>query len=299
MSFAEYETSADRGEPLLLYLFRYGEPTDCIIAYNNGDRDVTVSVQDRDVVRPILFKAVPIDNDEITATGKPDKSRLDIRTSDTSTLADLFRLYPPSNVVTVTIFQGHVADVSQQFLAAWAGKVIGFSTDEANRASFVCEPISISMKRVGLRRRWQYGCPHVLYAQGSFKCNASKTVATISRVLLSVSGGTLTFETTWETAARKPKYQGGLAEWVLTDGRREIRTILRTGAADGTVVIGGSPTGLVAGMAVDLVLGCNHKAGIAAQPDGDCGPLHNNIQNFGGQPWIPDKNPVGLVNNYW
>jgi hypothetical protein len=40
-----------------------------------------------------------------------------------------------------------------------------------------------------------------------------------------------------------------------------------------------------------VVLGCNHQA--YAEEGGDCQPLHDNIVNYGGDRWIPLKNPIG------
>jgi hypothetical protein len=103
----------------------------------------------------------------------------------------------------------------------------------------------------------------------------------------------------WSGGRDPSKYAGGMVEWRTVDGTLEIRTIIRIENGGLTLLLGGPTRGLLIGADVDVILGCNHKAGISAQPDGDCLPLHNNIQNFGGQPWIPFKNPIGLVNNYY
>lgn len=80
---------------------------------------------------------------------------------------------------------------------------------------------------------------------------------------------------------------------------REVRTILRIENGGTTFLLGGTTRGLSVGTPINMVLGCNHKSGTDAQPDGDCGPLHHNILNFGGQERIPFKNPIGLVNNFY
>lgn len=292
MSFAEHETSTDDGEPISLYLFRYGEPDAAVFGYTDAEQDV-VGPGDRPGLT-VTYKAASIDCDEITASGTLDRSTTEIRTSDDTELADLFRLYPPSSIVTVSIREGHANDEDGQFLAVWAGRVLGFSTED-NEATYTCQPISTSLKRIGLRRRWQLGCPHVLYGP---KCKASKPAATTNHVVAAVLGAVVTLSSGWATDARKLKHHGGLAEWTLPDGRREVRTILRTDPS-GTITLGGYAYGLEDGMTISLSLGCNHQAGVGPQPDGDCLPLHNNIRNFGGCMWIPTKNPVGIKNIFY
>jgi hypothetical protein len=57
------------------------------------------------------------------------------------------------------------------------------------------------------------------------------------------------------------------------------------------LTLAGLPTNLAVTDPVDIVLGCNRKP--FASSGGDCQALHNNLPNFGGQPWIPLK---GIVN---
>jgi hypothetical protein len=59
----------------------------------------------------------------------------------------------------------------------------------------------------------------------------------------------------------------------------------------------GHPQGRGRRRSVSVVLGCNHIA--YAEDGGDCQPLHDNIVNYGGDRWIPLKNPIGDYNNYF
>jgi hypothetical protein len=300
MSFAAREVSADLGSPIRLYLFRYGAPAGAVIAYTDFERAIDFDNgeldEDDDPIGPVTYQPIAIEQDEIKADGKLTRNSTEIRTSDDTALADLFRLYPPSRVVTVAVYAGHDGDPDEQFLLDYSGRVVGFSTDLDDVAHFTCEPISTSMARAGLRRRWQFGCPHVLYSQGPRKCNANKAAATETHIVLGVDGALIGLAEDWSD--RREKFEGGLAEWTLDSGVKEVRTIIRCDE-DGTVVLSGAATGLDSGDGVDLVLGCNHKSGVGPQPDGDCLALHDNVLNFGGQMFIPTKNPVGLVNNYW
>ncbi len=104
----------------------------------------------------------------------------------------------------------------------------------------------------------------------------------------------------WSGQTLADKFLQGLAEWTGPTGGREVRTVLRVENGGTTFLLSGSTRGLDVGASISMVLGCNHKSGTPAQPDGDCGPLHHNIQNFGGQEYIPLKNPIGsFVNQFY
>lgn len=276
MSFEPIEESRALGEPIYLYLFRYGVAPDAYYAYTDADQPITVG--------SYTYTPIPIDVDAITASGTLDKSSITIRTPRTTGLAELFRVYPPSQVVTGTIFQGHANDPLLDFKAIWTGRIISCNREQFE-AQFTCEPVSTSLRRNGLRRHYQYGCPHVLYGNG---CRANKANATINTTAGNINGTTIALPTGWNGAIDPIKFVGGLVEFTGANGS-QTRTILS--ANSGAVQVAGVPLGLVPGNNVAVVLGCNHQMN-------DCTALHNNILNYGGQPWIPTKNPVSNVSQY-
>jgi hypothetical protein len=155
------------------------------------------------------------------------------------------------------------------------------------------EPISASMKRNGLRRRYQYGCPHVLYGP---LCRADKTAATVIGVVASASSQSFVLEAGWEGTKPPAKFIGGYAEWINVKGNREIRTIYAV--TGNTIKVRGLVRDLAVGANVNMVLGCNHS-------EDDCANLHieivtgdSNVVNYGGQLWIPLENPVNKNQNY-
>ena len=282
MTFASQEESRQLGEPVNLYLFRYGQGEADILAYCDSDIAVTVA--------GITYHPTPIERDKIVSRSTLDKSELEVRMAQSTELADLFRYYPPSDLVNLTIYQGHHEDPANQWVVAWAGRVLGFKID-GNMAHYTCEPVSSSMKRPGLRRHYQYGCPHVLYGTGAGQCNASTAAATITRTVEGLFSNAVQLNNSWESAPRKVKYAGGLIEWAAS-GRNERRTILDVQSSGNTLLLSGPVRGLAVGQQVTISLGCNHTME-------DCRNLHNNIVNFGGQPYIPLKNPIGIKNNFY
>lgn len=288
MTFANREESRFAGEPVNLYLFRYGDMDAEVVGYTDAEIRIPHN--------GILYTQIPIDRSKITSSGTLDKANVTITTPQDSALARLYLIYPPSSVTTLIMRQGHINDPDADYRVVWSGRVISCAL-KGSKAEFTCEPVTTALRRNGLRRRYQYGCPHVLYGD---QCRASKIAATTVVEVEAVAGARITLPLGWVAPARAQKFVGGLCEWTNVAGGREIRTILKVENGGTRFLLAGTTRGISVGTSVAMSLGCNHKAGIAAQPDGDCGPLHANILNFGGQMFIPFKSPIAFgVNNFY
>ncbi|MGQ4828481.1 hypothetical protein, partial [Enterococcus faecalis] len=68
------------------------------------------------------------------------------------------------------------------------------SSREDNETVFACEPTSSSLRRPGLWRNYQIGCPYVLYGAG---CFANKAAATRSTTVASMTASTVTLASGW------------------------------------------------------------------------------------------------------
>lgn len=292
MTYGAVESSRYLGEPVSLYLFSFGPGDTDFFAYTDAEQVITKDHGDGRSA--IDYQPTPVDRSKITSSGGLDKSNTTLSLPVDSGLAQLYLVYPPSQVTTLTMRGGHLSDPDLEFKVYWTGRVLSCSR-KGSKAELTCEPVSTSMRRNGLRRRWQFGCPHALYGPD---CGANKPAATTSLALAGASASRITLTGGWVTEAAAQKYLGGMVQWVRS-GSTEIRTIIRIESAGTVLLMDGPATGLHAGSMVDVILGCNHKSGTPAQPDGDCGPLHDNILNFGGQEYIPYKNPIGFVNQYY
>lgn len=288
MTYALRETSRTKGLPAALFLFRYGAGVDDFYAYTNAEREHTHNLID--------YQPVPISYGAVESSGSLDKKTLEVRTALTNEVAELFRVSPPTYSVVLTIRRGHLNDPDNEFLVEWTGRVLSCSR-EGSEAVFACEPISTSLRRTGLRRHWQFSCPHALYGP---QCNANKAAATTTQTLVAVESAAIVLNDGWETAERAPKAHGGLVEWEGPNGTI-VRVIIAVDPDQVTLRLNGPTTGLQAGDSVDVSLGCNHRFEFDLTTeqfvDTDCITIHNNIQNFGGQPWIPDDNPIGTNTN--
>jgi hypothetical protein len=276
MTFDARETSRTLGTPIALFLFTYGPNAGDVYGYTNAEDAV--------VYNGVTYAPAPIDNDAVTTSGVLDKATMQLHMSKDLAVVGLFAVWPPSTVITLRIFMGHVDEA--EFKVLWSGRVLSVKT-EVNDAIFSCEPISTALRRSGLRRNYQYGCPHVLYGG---MCAASKAAATSNFTVQVVSSPYLTLPDNWATTDLQQKYVNGLAEWTDADGHIHIRSILRITSST-EIQLDGDVSTVSPGMAIALSYGCDHQTD-------DCNTLHNNIANFGGQPWIPFSNPIGVINNF-
>lgn len=281
MTYAAYETSVDQGGLVQCYLFRYGTEAGEFYAYTSHTDEIMVDHGGS--LGIITYSPSPVDRGKIVGNGTLDQSALKITLDIGTDLAELFRVYPPSQVVALTVYEGHIDDPDGEFLAVWAGRVItaGRNLSELEVSG---EPIATQMLRPGPRRHWQYGCPLALYSQGAGLCNANKAAATVSGTVSAISGNVVTLNAGWEGAFAAAKFVRGQFEWTPTGQSTERRAIIRVSGND--LTLSGVTKDLAVSDSVDIVLACNRKA---FAPDGDCQALHNNLPNFGGDPFIPLK----------
>lgn len=282
MARSDYEESIDRGQPVDLYQFIYGEAGTSIY-YTDGETEVVYNGQ--------TYIPHPISRDTIESNGSPVGKEVKLRTARNSEVADLFLIYPPGSPVSVIIRSGHVPNsddpvgwaAGENFPVVWTGRVLEVSRSD-NTALLNCESASAGMRRPGLRRHYQWPCPLALYGS---RCGATKVPINVP--VVSTTGNKIVFASGFMGARVASNFIGGLVEWTGEDGK-ESRGILRVEGAT-TVVVSGVIRGLSPAEVVSVLIGCPRTLA-------GCETLHNNVVRYGGHPWIPsDGNPIGKNNH--
>ena len=274
-----FDANKRHAAPVELYLFSTGTEEDAYIAYTDAEEPVAFQGK--------VYQPITIQHGKIAASASLDKSTLGVEVPLGAEIAELFRIFPPAQVVGLIIRSGNQGDADQNFPVIWTGRVLSCARPEPNgpqKAVLSCEPASTSTKRSGLRRHYQTTCPHVLYGT---RCKASQAAATVTAAATALGANTITFAAGWNGTRPAGKFTTGMTTWQGTRGL-ERRMILAV--AGNTLTLAGPTTDLIVGADVDVALGCNHLMT-------DCQDLHTNILNFGGQPWIPLKNPVNHNNH--
>tara|TARA_Y100000593_G_scaffold83521_2_gene157505 strand:- start:5754 stop:6590 length:837 start_codon:yes stop_codon:yes gene_type:complete len=278
VSYNEYEVSKDKGLPASLFLIEYGDTDDAFFAYTDADETITYDAKS--------FVPIAIGRDKMEASGNLDKTALTIQLTPKASIVQLYKGQIPSHPIRLTIFQGHVEDGN--FQVVWTGRIISIGR-KPPWAELTCEPISTAMRKPGLRRHYQYGCPWVLYGP---ECRALKSVAKVEVVPTDSGDNYVEFGSGWEGAFARNKFLNGYLQWADSQtGILQTRTIIAFGSTNDQLVINGSIWG-IDDQTVTAYLGCNHQLS-------DCENLHNNVINFGGMPWIPKENPTRLANQFY
>lgn len=285
MTFPTKEESRYSGQPVDLYLFRYGTQPLSYFAYTNAKEEITLE-------DGITYVPATISRDRVTSSGSLDKASLKIRAQRDISVRDLYIIYPPSHVTNLTIRQGHLNDPDEEFLVCWSGRVLSVEREDSE-CIIAGEPISTSMRQPGLRRYYQIGCTHYLYGPD---CRADRDARTVVGIVTAVGDFSLTVSPGWNDVA-VGKYVQGEVRWLLANGETQIRTIMRV--VGNVLTLNGPTLGVAVTDVIDIAAGCNHQTSSIAAGTGDCTVIHENGPNFGGCKWIPKSNPIGIKNTFY
>jgi uncharacterized phage protein (TIGR02218 family) len=267
MTYEALETSLQDATPIELYEFEYGPNR-----FLYTDLDTSYIYLSKEYL-PLQISHTPFEESVELA-----RNNITVTVPRDAPIADLFRIYPPSEEVSLTIYRIHRTDPDQEIKVVWIGRVLNASW-KGVRADLHCENLFTSFKRKGLRRLYQKACPHVLYGPD---CRAVKGDSLVTVPVSGVDGSTVTSPSlTVEPAGLFP---GGLLEWEkLPDvwERRRIKDQL------GDAIVLAQPVyDLIGGALIDLYPGCAHDKV-------DCVGKFANILNYGGFTDITKKNPFG------
>ncbi len=268
MTYAAIETSVQSGRPVELYEFLNGATA---YRYTSADGDVSYGGN--------TYSAVPIARGAIEATSETVRLALEITCARDIPIVDLFSVYPPEEMVLITLRRLHAGD--GEAVVIWMGRILNVTINNAS-AGIHCESVYTSLKRTGLRRLYQKSCPHVVYGTG---CGLIRDTYKSTKAVSTVSGTTITVGS---IGVADGYYAGGCLEWTSSGviHRRAIHS--QTG---GALVIGFPIQGIAASASVDLYPGCDHTLAT-------CNSKFANAPNYGGMPFFPDKNPFGGVALY-
>jgi len=283
MSINDYETSVDRGQPIELYLFQYGDNAGRIVSYTNAEQSFGYD--------GVIYEPIAIERDNVKTEGRGEGLDMSVKVPLNCEIAELFRIFPPGRVVTLIIRQGHLPnpddpvgfETGSMFPVVWTGSVLE-SRRNGPSSILTCNNAQAGMKRVGLRQHFQWPCPLALYGT---RCGADKAAAESSATATAV-GNVVTLSAGWNGSNDTANYIGGLIEWDSVNGR-EYRTI-HTIVSDTVVTTNAALHDFTDGGAVDVYLGCPHNLA-------GCRDVHNNAVNYGGHHLIPLVNPVGKNNH--
>jgi len=261
LTYATRETSDYDGEPYFLYTFTKGST---INRFTSHYSDVEYSGN--------TYTASPIRHQGINQSGEVERVTIEVTFPKSSSFASTFFTPNYSNVQTLTILRRH-HDEASGFEVMWKGRVISYEARD-DEVVLSCESIQTAIRGGGLRGKFHRTCRHSLYDDNcGLDINSFYTSATVD----SIDGFDVTVSVASGDEQDNNYYRGGVME---KDGefsfiRQDVGNVLTL-----QYLI----EGLTAGDTVNIAPGCNLSLST-------CKDKFSNELNFGGFPYIPNKNP--------
>jgi uncharacterized phage protein (TIGR02218 family) len=251
MSYDAEETSVESGQPVELYEIRLGVD---VFRYASGEDDIVVSAN--------TWTAIPLKRSSIPISPEARTQPIEVTMPASNTFAQKYVASIPVSQATLQIFRVHRGDLTDTVLL-FKGVVK------------TVKPVEGALAKAMPRIDFGAQCSHMLYdarckvAPGAFRYQG--TVATVSGSTITVTGLDGSKGVGWATAG----------EVVRANGDR--RLIIRHTATD-TLQLLFPFEDTPLGETVDVFAGCDHSLAT-------CQSKFANELNFGGTPFVPNKNP--------
>lgn len=271
MSYDIIETSKVDGEPFFLYEFKRGGE---VFRFTSLARPITSGGH--------VWEPKAISHTGVEQNGNIEKNGVDVTMSVQDEFARQYITFSGEEVTTLTIWRGHEAN---DVISYWKGRIVsGSASDE--EIAIECESVFTSLRRSGVRPRFQRSCRHPLYGPG---CNLNLNNYALNFYASNVSSTTVTLSLINSGDVFDPTiYGGGIIQfngsfrYIVAVGSNSVVMATPLPSLDDAynefVDVGGSP------ITVQLYPGCNRTRV-------ECRDRFNNLNNFGGFPGIPTRNP--------
>jgi hypothetical protein len=266
----------------LVETYTFTDQTGLVIAsYTSGDAIVSHS--------GLVFAPVPLERPEVRTRGdlQPSTNPINID-AFAPVAARLLTMHGALDRITVVVHQGDADLSSPSWVAVFSGTVTAAEQSEDGVVALSVQSTGAVLQRQAFHQGYSLFCTHVLYSQGPRRCNASRAAATVTKAVAVGVGPTIELGSGWSGARAPTDYVGGDTSWVV--GTATVRRSIVD--ADATSITLSAPwPEPPAAVTVSIALGCLKTVA-------SCSALHGNVQNFGGQAWIPLDNPIGVKNIY-
>ncbi|MGY6535288.1 MAG: phage BR0599 family protein [Pararhodobacter sp.] len=283
MPYAAIESSVSDSRPYFLYQFTEGTQvwrfTSRAAAWTSAGSGGGA----------ISWAPAAVAHGDVVQTGEIERGRLELTWPLSHPFARRFLAPMGHEPVVLTIFRGH-EQLPGETVAHWKGRVMGAEV-EGQRIVLTCESVFSTLRRAGVRAKYQRLCRHALYGRGcGLDIGAHWTSGTVAAVAGSAASVTI------PEAATQPDgwFRGGVLRFGPHLG-------FITGHAGSTLSLSRPMPALAAALTapeldpvtgdplpvlVDLAPGCDLRAST-------CATKFGNLLNFGGFPEIPGRNPFG------
>jgi len=220
------------------------------------------------------YLPLAISDSGVASSAESGKEALKITAPSDFEVADLYSYSPPSVPVllNVKVFNAN----GEGFVdIIWSGRVLGPRwLDDEDTVEMDCEPVTVTVGRNGLFRRYSKQCPYALYDADT--CGVDKAAYRHDTTVAASVGNSLTV-----AALGAHTYAGGFVEWDI--GTRVERRFIES-VAGLTLRLMQGFVGIPVSAPVAVYPGC-------ARTTDACATVYNNILRYGGWPHLKQRNP--------
>lgn len=264
MAFGTYESSAESGQPIQFYRFTLGSN---VWRYTSADQDLTVG--------GVVWLSEPVSDDGVRQSGETASDTMNVDCPDHIGPAAVFAVSPPSTDIQIEVLRAHAGDNALQVI--YVGDIIQVNRPRPGQARLVCQSLSLTMRRMGLRLAYQRTCPYVVF--DPLTCKLAKGPLAVTGTVQSVTGFVVQAQAFGSLAAGR--LTGGFLEWTHpSQGTKTLTIEQHTGSA---LLMFDDTSDLYPGLAVTAYPGC-------ARTTAACESF-GNLPNYGGFPYMPGKSP--------
>lgn len=259
MSFDTLEKSAASGRPIDLYKFEGSFNT---YRYTNYVDDITNSEG--------TYEAIPIERSRLETGTQENDVNLDISLPFDNPMVEAYMRVNTPPKLKMELWRVH-PDNFNDTLLLWTGEVISWSVEKRVAKLRVPSLFGYLLTQALPRPKYQAPCNHVLYDEF---CGVNPASFSHTTTVSTISGNTITI-------AANPFADGlcNAGEMIIGLERRMI--ISNTGT---TFTVSSAFADAAVSDAVTIRQGCNRSFT-------QCKAKFSNGINFGGFPYVPDRNP--------
>lgn len=255
-------------------LYRFTEQGSVQVwAYTSGDEVVTYNAGDGDED----YIPTSIGRSEVESKNELSRANLDIQVPLTNPAGIRWLQDNGELLVGLTIFE---RDRVGAVTVVWKGRLVA-TVPGMDSITLKFESIFTSLRRPGLRARYQRSCRHALYGRG---CNLDPETFAVAGAMTALAD---TVATVTEAAAQPNGYYvggmlrspDGVLSYIIGHSGANL-TLQRVSYSLAQAAAEGFP------VAVTIYPGCSHDRAT-------CNAKFDNLLNYGGFDFIPQKNPMG------
>lgn len=262
----------------LIELYRFVMDSE-VWTYTSGNESVEYNLE--------TYTPVALGRSESEVKNELSKAKLDVKIDIQDPLAQRFLTTFTERVLTLTVYTQYQETVMTA--VSWKGRLSNIRPGK-DVLTMSFESVFTSLRRPGLRGRFQKTCRHVLYGRG---CKLDPDDFDVPGQATSVNGNVVTVP---QAAGEEDGYftggmlldPTGLYAYIINHVGSTLTlqwpldSLVNAANNSG---YGNNYGNYYGGLNVVIYPGCDRLRGT-------CEVKFNNLDNYGGFPWIPSKNPM-------